>query len=214
MQIASLQYISQGATPAEHLQNIQKSLNAGCRWIQLRLKNYDDNVILSSALQALQVCKAANAVLIINDRPDIAKAIGAHGVHLGKKDSSPLDVREALGSDFIIGGTANTIDDIRALSGMGVNYIGLGPYRFTTTKQNLSPLLGLQGYQAILKQMKTEALELPVIAIGGLTIDDVEGLKEAGVYGVAVSSVITHAEDACVMVQEFENKISSTSQLI
>lgn len=210
MQIARLQYISQGVTTEEHLDNIQKALDAGCRWIQLRIKDQDDESVLVAAQKAKVLCDAFSATLIINDKPDIAKAINANGVHLGKEDASPIDVRMALGEEFIIGGTANTLEDIRLLGKAGVNYIGLGPLRFTSTKKKLSPLLGIESYETILQQMKTETINIPVVAIGGVMADDLPKLINAGVYGVAVSSVITHAENRAETVNNFIYTLSET----
>lgn len=210
MQIARLQYISQGVTTGEHLDNIQKALEAGCRWIQLRIKDQDDESILIAAQKAKSLCDAFNAVLIINDKPDIAKAINANGVHLGKEDASPIDVRMALGEEFTIGGTANTLEDIRQLSKAGVNYIGLGPLRFTSTKKKLSPLLGFEGYETILQQMEYEGISIPVIAIGGVVAYDLPKLMNSGIYGVAVSSVITNATNREETVNNFINTLSET----
>lgn len=83
------------------------------------------------------------------------------------------EARQILGKDFIIGGTANTFEDVQMHYQAGADYIGCGPFRFTTTKKNLSPILGLEGYKAIVSQMKTAGINLPIVAIGGITYDDI-----------------------------------------
>ena len=103
---------------------------------------------------------------------ELVKQIGADGVHLGKLDMPIKEARERLGKDFIIGGTANTFEDIRQHAADGADYIGCGPFRFTTTKQKLSPILGLDGYHSILTQMREKGITIPVVAIGGITRED------------------------------------------
>jgi thiamine-phosphate pyrophosphorylase len=128
--------------------------------------------------------------------------VNATGVHLGKTDMPPAEARRILGDGFIIGGTANTFEDIRRLTDEGVDYIGLGPFRFTATKKNLSPILGLEGYKDILSRCRAAGIALPVLAIGGITVDDIPALMQTGVSGIAVSSAIRQAEAAgrCIQV--------------
>src|SRR5690606_21150930 len=138
-----LQYITQGKNPEDHLHNLKKVCEAGGKWIQLRLKNVEEEKYIAIAEQAKKICDAFGSKLIINDTVSIALKINADGVHLGKNDMPPAKAREILGSQKIIGATANTLNDCIELHNQSVDYIGLGPYRFTTTKENLSPILGL-----------------------------------------------------------------------
>lgn len=186
--ICKLQYITQGKTPEEHLENLQKACVAGSDWVQLRLKNMDVNVILETAKKAREITSKYQTKLIINDHYKIAKAVNADGVHLGKNDECPLIARQFLGSLFIIGGTANTVEDCKILLDKKVDYIGLGPYQFTKTKKKLSPVLGVLGYQNILEKLHTKT---PIIAIGGIELIDVSEIINTGIYGVAVSGAIT-----------------------
>ena len=141
---------------------------------------------------------------IINDNVELAKEIEADGVHLGRADRNPAEAREISGDDFIIGGTANTFDDIVSLLEQGVDYIGLGPFRFTETKKNLSPVLGLEGIKNIVETYRRTSLrQIPVIAIGGIKLNDVEDLIKAGVHGIAVSSAINISEDKLAITQLF-----------
>ena len=176
----------------DDLNVILQACAAGADWIQLRIKGQSMEVIEQTATSALDICNSHGATLIINDHVQLTKKIKAHGVHLGKNDMHPQEAREFLGPDCIIGGTANIIEDIRAIQ-HHVNYIGLGPFRFTQTKQNLSPTLGLEGIEAL---SFGEGLGgVPIIAIGGITAADVYPLLETGVHGVAVSSAIAKADD-------------------
>ncbi len=191
--ISSLHYISQQTATASHLDNILAACEAGCRWIQLRIKNESEDNILSGALAAKAICSRYNATLIINDHPHIARTVGAHGVHVGKQDMTVASARAILGDSFIIGGTANTLEDILVHVKDGADYVGLGPYRFTTTKEKLSPILGLEGIAGIMESLRNMGIHIPVISIGGILSEDVPALKQAGVHGIAVSGLITHA---------------------
>ncbi len=188
MNIAKLHYISQGNTPEEHLENIQNACTYGAELVQLRLKNTNENTLLKTAEKARDITSHFQTRLIINDHYKIAKTVNADGVHLGKTDACPLEAREHLGKWFIIGGTANTLEDCQNLTNKKVDYIGLGPFRFTKTKDNLSPILGLGGYQSILEQLK---FTTPIIAIGGIIEQDIPQLLQTGIYGIAMSGAIT-----------------------
>ena len=184
-------------------------LEAGCRWVQLRLKGADDAEIymVGKALRAL--CDQYEATFILDDAVRMVPVIGADGVHLGKQDMPVDEARKLLGPYKIIGGTANTFEDVERLARQGANYIGCGPFRFTTTKKNLSPLLGLEGYAAILEQMRQQQIDLPLIAIGGITVEDVPDLVDLGVSGIAISGAILEAKKPDVMMRKFirvENK--------
>ncbi|SEB79936.1 thiamine-phosphate diphosphorylase [Tenacibaculum sp. MAR_2009_124] len=188
--ISKLQYITQGNTPEGHIENLQKACSYGAEWIQLRLKNVDEQTILEIAKEARAITNHFQTRLIINDYYQIAKEVTADGVHLGKKDTCPLVAKKYLGKMYTVGGTANTLEDCKELVKKGVNYIGLGPFRFTETKKDLSPVLGIQGYQLIVEEL---AKEIPIVAIGGVTLKDVSLLLKTGIHGVAVSSEITQS---------------------
>lgn len=184
-------------------------LEAGCRWVQLRLKGADDAEIYMVGKALRQLCDRYEATLILDDVVRMVPVIGADGVHLGKQDMPVNEARKLLGPDKIIGGTANTFEDVKRLAQQGANYIGCGPFRFTTTKKNLSPLLGLEGYATILEQMRQQQIDLPLIAIGGITVEDVPDLIDLGVSGIAISGAILEAKKPEVMMRKFiriENK--------
>jgi len=193
--IERLQFITDGADPNAHYEQMAKACEGGCKWVQLRIKDFNEDAWLNLALKAKDITDKFNARLIINDNVDIAKKIGAAGVHLGKNDVSVSQARELMGNGFIIGGTANTFSDIVRVSSEGADYIGLGPYRFTATKKKLSPVLGIKGYTSILEKVQKENILTPVVAIGGIKEDDINLILQAGLYGVAVSSMIVNADD-------------------
>lgn len=183
----------------------------GVDWVQLRLKNIPDKEYRKAALAVQAVCKKFGTVLIINDNPQVALAIRADGVHLGKEDMNPLAARKLLGDRFIIGCTANTLDDVIRLSAMPIDYIGLGPLRFTDTKQNLSPVLGMDGYKAIFAALKEQGIKHPpIIGIGGIKEKDVPGLLAAGLHGIAVAAAISAGRDVATAAGKFCKLIAGT----
>tara|TARA_R110001583_G_scaffold1775_5_gene13624 strand:- start:5563 stop:6207 length:645 start_codon:yes stop_codon:yes gene_type:complete len=188
MIIPKLHYISQGNSPKEHMENIQKACTSGAELVQLRLKNISEKKLLKFAEEAREITAHFQTRLIINDHYKIAKVIKADGVHLGKTDVCPTIVRKHLFTWQLIGGTANTLQDCELLIVKDVDYISLSPFRLTINKSNLSVVLGLNGYTAIIEALKTET---PIIGFGGITTEDVKAIVETGVSGIAVSKEIT-----------------------
>ncbi len=186
--IPKLHYISKGDSPEMHLSNIKKACVSGAELVQLRLKNLDEATLLKTAEIAREITANYHTRLIINDHYKIAKAVKADGVHLGKNDTCPRVAKKHLYPWQLVGGTANSLQDCQDLIEKKVAYIGLGPFRFTATKNNLSPILGLNGYASLLNSLKTKT---PIIAIGGITINDVPEILGTGVYGIAVSEELT-----------------------
>ncbi|PWW26349.1 thiamine phosphate synthase [Chryseobacterium sp. AG844] len=187
-----LQYISQGNTIQEQEKHIRNALDNGIKWVQVRWKNAPENELISLCEISKQLCSAYQSVCIINDHVQIAKEIDADGVHLGLDDCSVDEARLILGENKIIGGTANTLSDVIQRINESCDYIGLGPLRFTTTKEKLSPVLGFEGYRDIIDGLKEKSIEIPkIFAIGSVNPEDILPLQEIGIYGVAVSGLIT-----------------------
>ena len=203
--ISRLQYITTNAAHAE------QACKGGVDWIQLRLKGVDYAEYRKVALEVQAVCKKYNAKLIINDNVALAMDIYSDGVHLGKEDMFPEDARGLLGDGFIIGCTANTYEEVAELSAKEIDYIGLGPFRYTTTKANLKPILGLDGYINILTKLKNNGLEVPpIVGIGGVDHADVPGLMETGLHGLAISGAISNSGDVVLSVNQFNELINSS----
>lgn len=192
MVLPKLHFITQ---PLPHISNaelVEEVCKAGIRLIQLRIKEGTEEFIFEEAKAVQSVCKKYGATFILNDYVSIAKTLNIDGVHLGKNDVSPIKARKTLGNNTIIGGTANTIEDIQLLINAKVNYIGLGPYKHTDTKKNLSPLLGLNGYHNSINHFDKQLLP-PIYAIGGIQTDDIPLIMQTGVYGIAISGLIANS---------------------
>lgn len=196
-----IQFITHYNNKYSYLDSVRLALAGGCRWVQLRVKDVTDDELRPMALEAQRMCREAGATFIIDDHVALVKEIEADGVHLGKMDMPIAEARQLLGPDFIIGGTANTYEDVVMHWQAGADYIGCGPFRFTTTKKNLSPILGLEGYRDIVSRMKADGVcgrdgkLLPIVAIGGITAEDIPAILQTGVTGIALSGTVLNAED-------------------
>lgn len=212
--IEGLHYITKDDAQFSHVQLCELACAAGVPLVQLRQKKASEQERWESAVACREITKRYGAKLIINDHVDLALEVGADGVHLGLNDMDTGEARKRCPKDFIIGGTANRFEDLVHHHANGVDYVGFGPFRFTSTKEQLSPIVGLEGYRALIKNMQAAGIDLPVIAIGGIGLDDCADLKECGVHGIAVSGLITEALDKELVVvsllkiwkyAEFEN---------
>ncbi len=204
-----LQFISHFTETISYIESIRIALDGGCRWIQLRMKDATARKLYETAVEVLPLCHDVGAKLIVDDRLDVALAANADGVHLGQNDLPVAKAREISGKDFIIGGTANTFDQVIKHAEAGADYVGVGPYRFTTTKKGLAPVLGIDGYRNIVSQINAHHIHLPVIAIGGITRDDIPALMKTGIAGIALSGSVLRAESP---VEEMKNTIKTLTK--
>jgi thiamine-phosphate pyrophosphorylase len=194
-----------------HPEQVALACKGGAQWIQLRVKDTSYEDWLELAKESMEIVRSYTHVqLIINDSVQIAMEVDADGVHLGKDDMPIRSARTLLGRNKIIGGTANTVADAVFVRDSGADYIGLGPYSSTSTKKNLSEILGIQGYRSILQSLKEKELDLPVIAVGGITPKDVRPLMVAGLHGVAVASAVFSAAQPLMALHEFKTAISAS----
>ncbi|MCQ2222413.1 MAG: thiamine phosphate synthase [Bacteroidaceae bacterium] len=190
-----LQFITHYTESIGYLDSVRIALEGGCRWVQLRMKNATPDEIRPMALEAQRLCREAGATFIIDDHVELVGELKADGVHLGKNDMPIDEARRMLGPDCIIGGTANTFEDVEMHWRNGADYIGCGPFRFTTTKEKLSPVLGLEGYREVVGRMKAAGISLPIVAIGGITAEDIPAIMQTGVTGIALSGTVLRAAD-------------------
>jgi thiamine-phosphate pyrophosphorylase len=202
-----LQYISQGTTVEDQLHNINNALDHGCDWVQLRFKNAPEKELFRLGEAVKFLCEEYLANFIVNDDVYLAQHLAADGVHLGMSDMSVITARHLLGKTKIIGGTANTFEEVLQRAKEGCDYIGLGPYKHTNTKTNLSPTLGLQGYHNLLQQMQSNKIDIPVFAIGGIKLDDISPLMQTGIHGIAISSLLTNTANTSKLIVQLHEKL-------
>lgn len=189
-----LQYITHSSPERDEIAGARAALEGGCRWIQLRMKDASDEEFMTVGKELGQLCREAGAKFILDDRVHLVDPLGADGVHLGKNDMPPSEARRILGSDKTIGATANTAAETLRAVEQDADYIGLGPYRFTSTKKNLSPVLGCDGLRKVMSEVR-KVSDIPVVAIGGIVEADIPAVCSTGVNGVALSGVILTAPD-------------------
>jgi thiamine-phosphate pyrophosphorylase len=182
-----LMAITQNAGPLGHAEQARLLCAAGVRWIQLRMKDEPRDSWLATAREVAGICRAHGAVCIVNDSVEIAIESLADGVHLGRTDLEWTEARRLLGPGRIVGGTVNYLHEAeKAAAAACLDYVGVGPLRFTRTKKELAPLQGHDGIRALVSRLGG----IPAWAIGGVEAADVPALRQAGVAGVAVCTAL------------------------
>lgn len=207
-----LQFITNAQASQDIIAQVTSVLDGGCKWIQLRMKDAPRDHIIETAKAIKPLCKQADAIFVIDDHVDIAKELELDGVHLGKNDMDVKEARDILGEEYIIGATANSIEDVLSHSPVYVDYIGLGPFRFTTTKKNLSPIIGLDGYHNIAKVAANTGKSIPLVAIGGIEYDDIDDIMSTGIDGIAISGAIINASNMTKATKQMVEKLSTILQ--
>ena len=204
-----LQFITHRTERFSTLEGAEMALQGGCRWVQLRMKGAEPDEILSTGRELRRMCDRADATLIVDDHVELAKEIKADGVHLGLSDMPIAEARHARGEEFLSGGTANTAEQAVSHYRHSADYIGCGPFRFTTTKEKLAPTLGLSGYKAIVAALREQDISIPIVAIGGITAQDIDDILATGVNGIALSGAILNADDPVNMMQEIVKTLNT-----
>lgn len=211
MKKGKIQFITDPRPDQELSAQAEMVCSGGIDWLQFRLKNASYDSKLESGKEIARICRKSNTTFIVNDDMELAAELGADGVHLGLEDGDPQKARELLGSSAIIGGTCNTFEDIELRHKQGVDYIGLGPYRFTSTKEKLSPILSLEGYRDILQKCRERKILIPIVAIGGIEVEDIGPLMSSGIHGIAISSLILNANDPQSRITAIRQQVEPTA---
>ena len=204
-----LQFITHHNDLYSYVDSARIALEGGCRWVQLRMKDVSPQLLEQIALIVQKMCRSYGATFIIDDDVELVARIKADGVHLGKNDMPIAEARKALGNGYIIGATVNRFEDVMAiLSEATPDYFGCGPFRYTTTKRGLSPILGYDGYIDIMSKMREHNIDIPLVAIGGITQGDIPDLLRCGVDGIALSGSIINAKDPLQQMREVVGLLS------
>jgi thiamine-phosphate pyrophosphorylase len=204
-----LQFITHYNKEYSYIDSARIALEGGCRWVQLRMKDADEALLEETAIVVQAMCRKYGATFIIDDNVLLAKQIKADGVHLGKKDMPIAEARKILGEQFIIGGTVNTFEDLlHHIRNGSPDYFGCGPFRFTSTKKNLAPTLGCEGYRDITRKMRENNITVPIVAIGGICKEDIPSLLDCGIDGIALSGSVLNAANPIDEMQEITKIIN------
>ncbi len=190
-----------------HTELARLAIKGGADTVQFRQKSGELRDRLHQAESVLELCRSAKVIMIVNDRADIAAAIGADGLHLGQTDLPVPYARRLLGENKLIGGSATTIEQAIEMQRMGADYVGFGPIFPTGSKENADPPRGTEYLENVVSSLK-----IPVIAIGGITLERLPEVMSTGVHGVAVISAVCCADDPAVTVRTFIDVITSASR--
>ncbi|MBR5983384.1 MAG: thiamine phosphate synthase [Bacteroidales bacterium] len=188
-------FISHHNAKYDYISGCKEALRGGIRFVQLRMKDASDDEVVATAKVLREECDKYAALLTVDDRVNLLETGLFDGVHIGKNDMLVCEAKKITGDKFLLGATCNTEEDVFHAIADGADYIGMGPFRFTTTKKNLSAILGLNGYRNIMQKMQALGAKMPIYAIGGIRVEDLQDLKDTGVHGIAISSVILDSEN-------------------
>lgn len=196
------------------MDNIRVMLDCGVKWIQLRIKDIPSQELLTVAEKTKKLCDEFGADLSINDDAQVAKDVDAWGLHLGLEDMSVKEARAIVGDQVKIGGTVNSIEDIKQRINEKVDYLGLGPLHYTNTKKHLRPILGHKGIREIKQFLQENNYDAPVIVVGGVTEPDIKPLIKNGIYGVGISMLLTKSnfpKELVIKIKQDINEAISNS---
>ena len=174
-----------------HIDVARAALEGGADVVQLRCKEAGGREMcgLASGITDMLEESGSDCIFVVNDRIDVAQAVGAHGVHLGQDDIEAAAARSLIGEDMLLGISAVNVEEARAAVRDGADYLGVGPIFSTPSKTDAAAPIGLDGLRAI-----REAVDVPIVAIGGINEENARQVLEAGADGVAVISAVTGAE--------------------
>ena len=193
-QLPKTMFISPNKDEKGIIEDCKTALQYGIKFIQLRMKQQTNEQVLKVAEIIRPLCDKYYALFTIDDRIELLNTNLFDGVHLGKNDMPIKQAKNLISNKYLLGATCNTFQEVERAINDGADYLGVGPYKFTTTKQNLSPILGLEGYKNIISSLQTSypcSNNIPIYAIGAIGLEDLTNLQKVGVYGVALSSAIT-----------------------
>jgi thiamine-phosphate pyrophosphorylase len=205
--IEQLHFITHDLNTLSHVEQARIVCEAGGKWIQYRCLTKDDDALLADINEIATICDDWGATLIVTDHIQMQGKADIQGFHIEDMNADFLKIRAQVGEACTIGGSSNTIEGLLRLAKEGVDYAGFGPFAHTDTKPNSYPHLGVQGYEQAMLKLKEMQVNLPVLAVGGVTINDVEALMQTGIFGIAVSSAINQAEDVEAAYLDFYQKL-------
>ena len=209
--IEKLHYITHDVPHLSHIEQVQLACEAGAKWIQYRCLSKTDEALLQDINAIAEICDDWGTTLIVTDHIHLNGKADIQGFHIENMDADFIALRKLVGNDITLGGSANTIENLVRLANEGADYAGFGPYAETETKPNNYTLLGIEGYQNAVRELKDQDINIPVVAVGGIKTYDVEALMQSGIYGVAVSGAINFADDFIETYQDFYSLVKESA---
>ena len=205
--IEKLHFITHDIPQHTHINQVQLACEAGAKWIQYRCLSKIDEELLADINTISEICDDWGATLIVTDHIHLKGKADIQGFHIEDMNADFIALRKKIGEEYTLGGSANTVENLIRLAKEGADYAGFGPFKLTNTKPNNSPLLGVKGYTDAVEKLISENVDLPILAVGGVTLHDVELLLATGIYGIAASSAINLAEDMRTTYKDFYTAI-------
>ena len=206
--ISKFHYLTQDLPHRSHVEQTAIACKAGANWIQYRCLSKPDAELVEEINQVASICDDWGATLILTKHFHLLDQVDAQGVHLEDMQADFIKIRETISNEKTMGASANTFEDIQRIYSSGaVDYIGCGPFSTTNTKRNDYPLLGINGYAERIVKMKEREIEIPVLAVGGINIEDTEQLLQTGIHGIAVSASVNLADEPAEAFKGFYKKI-------
>lgn len=205
--IEKLHFITHDIDQLTHVQQAQIACAAGAKWIQYRCLTKSDDELLRDINVIAEICDDWGATLIVTDHVHLNGQADIQGFHIEDMDADFTELRALLGEAVTIGGSANTVDGLIRLALEGADYAGFGPFAHTDTKPNNAAHIGIEGYRKAIQQLREKQIDLPVLAVGGVTVNDIDALMQTGIFGIAASSAINQAEDMHAAYLSFYDKI-------
>lgn len=209
--IEKFQYITHDIPHLSHIEQVQLACEAGAKWIQYRCLSKTDEELLQDINAIAEICDDWGTTLIVTDHVHLNGKADIQGFHIEDMNADFTVLRKLVGNDITLGGSANTFENLIRLASEGADYAGFGPYAVTETKPNDYPLLDLEGYQQAIRELEEKGIDLPVLAVGGVKIYDVEALMQTGVYGIAVSGAVNFADDFIEAYQDFYSLVKESA---
>lgn len=193
--IEKLHFITHDISQSSHVEQAQIACEAGAKWIQYRCLTKADDELLTDINLIAAICDDWGATLIVTDHIHLKGKADIQGFHIEDMEADFVALREEIGEEYTLGGSANTVENLIRLAKEGADYAGFGPFSITTTKPNNAPMLGYKGYAYATEQLQLKNIDFPFLAVGGVTLMDIPSLMETGVYGIAASAAINQAEN-------------------
>ncbi len=203
--ISKFHYLTQDLPHRSHIEQAAIACEAGANWLQYRCLTKPDDELIDEANEIAAICDEWGATLIITNHYHLLERVDAQGVHIEDFDADFKAIRRSIGDDKTLGASATNVQKLLDVyNSKAVDYCGYGPFAHTNTKPNNKPLLGFEGYRGL--QQHPE-IDIPVIAVGGIQLIDVEHLLETGIHGIAVSAAINLSANPAQAVKDFYRKI-------
>lgn len=206
--ISKFHYLTQDLPHRSHAEQTVIGCKAGANWVQYRCLTKSDAEMIEELHQIASICDDWGSTLILTNHYHLLDRVDAQGVHLEDMQADFKQIKEIITEEKTLGASANTFEDIqRIFASESVDYIGCGPFSQTQTKPNDLPLLGIAGYLELVRKMEAADINLPLLAVGGIKIEDTEALLSTGIYGIAISASVNLAEEPAQALKDFYKKI-------